>query len=100
MGTEERFAGDVREILDGIAADLTPAVVSFLHGGAPGSLPKAESYVAASIRLRRLHDALSDADRNRRGKYVALVLATAVRLQALILYETLKEKYGAYAGSA
>jgi hypothetical protein len=100
MGTRAGAAEEILPILAGIASELTPAVASFLHGGPPGRLPAPANEAQASITLRRLHDALDEADRNRRGKYVVAVLSAAVRLQAVILYEVLKEKYGAYAGSA
>lgn len=82
------------EVLEKLAPELARHVHAFLHGGGlPGSFSTEHDYSYASIRLRHLHDALSDALLRRKDEYRVTVLATAVRLQALVLYETIGRTY-------
>lgn len=80
------------DVLRLLAPELTRHVHAFLHGGSAGSMA---SYVNAdfhgvSARLRALHAALDEAVLRRRDLYHIAVLAVAVRLQSVILYETTK----------
>lgn len=79
--------------LKDLAPELAAHVHAFLHGGAIGGLPVCDDYAAPSIKLRQLHDALSEAASRKRETYRVMVLAVAVRLQTVILFETLKRTY-------
>lgn len=103
--------GDAREnapqitvaqtVLREVAPELAVAVHRFLHGGAgpDGRLPglprgaEGQNIPAASFKLRALHDDLEAATLRRRDKEHVAVLATAVRLQAIVLYETIRKHY-------
>lgn len=81
------------QVLAPHAPELARHVHAFLHGGAVGTLPLETEWKDASAKLRLLHDALVEAGFQRKAEYVVLVLAVAVRLQAVILVETIRRTY-------
>lgn len=85
------------EVLKYSAPELARHVHAFLHGGHAavdfGRLPLPHDWQEAMIRMRRIHDCLSEAMIQRRDVYKVSVLATALRLQGVIVYEIVKRTY-------
>lgn len=82
-----------QEVLKDIAPELGRHVHAFLHGGQVGALPVEASWSNASAKLKVLHDAMIQAAFLRQAKHKVMTLSVAVRLQSVILMETLKREY-------
>lgn len=80
-------------VLREVAPELAPAVHAYMHGGVFGHVPEVTNIPHASFKLRALHDDLEAATLRRRDKEHVAVLAVAVRLQAIVLYEAIRTLY-------
>ena len=99
MGMEDAApVNETGRILEPLAPELVPHVHAFLHGGRVGQMRLAAGVEEASTRLRMLHDALIAATHGVGSSiYRLAVLSVAVRLQAVVLYETIKAQCSAVA---
>lgn len=82
------------EVLASVAPELAEHVQAFLEGGHPRKSLQAEpDWAAPSTKLRALHDALAKALRTRKSEREVAILAVAVRLQSVVLFEAIKRTY-------
>lgn len=100
MDADEQLDGPPLHIAETVLANLAPElvrhVVAFLHGhDAPMPVASAEvDYAAPSIKLRNLHDALTEALLRKSDPHKVAILSAAVCVQAGVLYNNIQEFYG------
>lgn len=100
MGMEDAPpVSEAERILAPLAPELAAPVHSFLHGGMAGRLRPCDTPATAMFKVRLLTDALESAHMVRRDHHHIAVLAAALRLQTVVLYEMLRALHGANAGS-
>lgn len=92
MEHDNETLGQVLDVLKDLAPELAPHVHAFLHGGTVARIPLATDWGTAFNKLRRLTDFAHNAILDRAGPARIAILTTAVRLQAVVLYETVKRE--------
>lgn len=85
--------GDVLAVLHDHAPELAAHVHAFLMGGRVGALPIGNDWGAAFQKLRRLTDFTHNAVLANASAERVAILATALRLQSVVLYETIRRNY-------